>query len=205
MSDVVRKSFEMKVSGLELRIEALGEFVPKERLKIDQEFFEKMCKEGCPNYRKHYGCPPGSPGFDEYTEGAKHFLVLMFCAQPKGKSPAKFDEIEKAAYPEIDKILRRLEEISGTKHVAARACKLCVPCRKEKNLSCPHPGQRRNCTVSLGIDCQDIADNIFHKPLVWQKGEKLEKYTSFICLVPMRDLGNKDKIINELKNSSGVL
>lgn len=203
MADAFRKSFDIKDSGLELRVDVFGEFIPKEKLKINKTEFEKMCKEGCPKYGKHYGCHPGSPDFEDYTERAKYFLALMFCVQSKGKDPEKFDEIETEAYPEIDMILRKMEKASGTKHIAARSCKICVPCLKEKNLPCKNPEKRRNCTVSLGIDCQDIAENIFHKALVWQKGENLKGYTSFICLVPMKSLEEKEilvKILDEEAN-----
>jgi predicted metal-binding protein len=197
MALTIQKSFDFKISGNELKVEIFGEFIPKNKIKINKNFFEKMCKEGCDKYGKHYGCPPGSPSFEAYTGKAENFLVLMFCASQKVKSGANFEEIEKLVYPKIDKVLRDLEKISGTKHIAARSCKLCEPCQREKNLSCKHQDKIRNCTVSLGIDCRDIAENIFHKPLVWQKGETLQSYVSFICLLPMKSREGKERIVNE--------
>lgn len=195
MTATIEWSVDIENSGKKIRVECFGEFITKDKFKINKELFEKMCKDGCSTYGKHYGCPPNAPSFDEYTKGSNYFLVLMFCAQPIGKSSANFEEIENLVYPKIDKILRRLEKAAGTKHIAARSCRLCEPCLREKNLPCRHPEERRNCTVSLGIDCRAIAENIFHKSLVWQKGENLKGYTSFICLVPLKRLADKSKLL----------
>jgi len=199
MADSIEKTLDIKDSGLDLIVEAFGEFVPIEKLKIDKDFFEKMCKEGCPKYGLHYGCPPGSPKFEDYTKGAKHFLVVMFCVSQRGKSAANFDEIEKVTYPKFDGLLRKLEKISVTKHIAARSCKLCEPCKRKLKQPCKYPEERRSCTVSLGIDCSDIAENIFHKPLVWQKGGNLKGYTSFIGLLPLKEIRLKDELVAELE------
>ena len=201
MADNVRKSFYVKDFDLELRVELFGEFVQRERLKINKELFEKMCKDGCDKYGKHYGCPPGSPSFADYTEGAETFLALMFCVSSNGATSQNFEEIEKAVYPKIDGVLRKLEKISGTKHIAARSCKLCEPCKRQLNNPCSQIEAMRNCTVSLGIDCQDIAENIFHKALVWQKGGDVSGYVSFICLVPLKEIKISEKIVGELEKS----
>jgi predicted metal-binding protein len=197
----IEGSFDIEASGMKIKLEILGEFVSMDKLKINKVFFEKMCKVGCDKYGKHYGCPPVSQSFDDYTDRAKNFLALMFCAYPKQNSKINFGEIEQIVYPEIDGLLRKLEKAAGAKHIAARSCKLCEPCKREKNLPCKNPEQRRNCTVSLGIDCRDISENIFHKPLVWQKGDNLNGYTSFICLVPMKGLEKKEEIMRILKDN----
>jgi len=201
MAEAFRKVIFSGKGLEEIKIEILGEFIPCREVKADKKYFEKFCREGCPNYDKNYSCPSHNQTFDDYVKGFDCIFVLMFCMSPAGgKKPFDAKIIEKKAAPFVEKILRSLEKAAGSKAIAARSCSICAPCKKSLGEKCPSPEKMRRDMVSLGVDCTDLARKLFGRKILWDKNGKGPEYVSFVCGVPVKSLEEKEKLLRILSH-----
>ncbi|MBN2094690.1 MAG: hypothetical protein JW727_01455 [Candidatus Aenigmarchaeota archaeon] len=186
-------------NGVEASV--LGRKISKDEVFILKELFEEACRKGCSNYGKNHSCPPHGTSFNKYTRKFSHILAISFCVKPaEGLKTAEipaYRELESVSEARIDKLMRSLEEFSGSKYISARSCRICSPCRRAQGKPCKNPDLLRHCTCALGIDCGYLSEKFFQRPIVWQKGA-FEGYLTFICLLPFNEKDEK-KIFAELR------
>lgn len=199
MAEAFRKEIFLGKGPEVMKMEILGELIPCSDVKADKERFGKFCREGCPNYNRNYSCPPHSQTFADYVKGFDYLFGLMFCVSSADeRKPPEARVIEKKATPFIEKLLSRLEKAASSKAVAARSCSICVPCRKSLGEPCPSPEDMRHDMVSLGVDCANLAEKVFGRKILWDKNGKGLEYVSFVCGVPVKEVGQKEKLLKIL-------
>lgn len=152
---------------------------------IEKEYFDGLCKSGCPNYKKKWSCPPFAPQFTNFVEGWDKLFVLYFRTDMEQYHYIKNDYLKiKAANiilkSRADKFLRKMTALCGS-YISTGSCRLCRPCKCKIDLPCARPEIMTYSFEALGINVSQLADKFFQKPLLWYKPYCLPEYTSVVC------------------------
>lgn len=179
-----------------LKIECHYDITDISNVKLQKELFANMCREGCRNFNKKYSCPPLSLDFSAYTKGYEKLLVILLrinLGQLKEYKEYHRLRIGNAVIkPRIEKVMRLLED--NSRFLGTGACRLCKPCKKALKQPCKYPDKMRFSLESLGVDCNQLAKDVFHFPLLWYKDKTAPEYTSVICALPVdEDILQKTK------------
>ncbi len=189
-----------------LKTDVFYDFIDKNKIDVDKKLFEKMCKEGCPNYSKKYSCPPCSPEFFNYLKKQDKLFVVMMKIDLNQLNKFSYNEYHKMRIanavlkPKIDKIFRKLEDkFPSSIMISTGACRLCKPCQLKLKKPCKHPDKRRYSFEALGVDCNKLAKKLFNLELLWYKNKKSPEYTTVICGLAFK---NKNKFSSRRTSSS---
>ena len=152
---------------------------------LSTEKFNKLCKEGCPNYGKKWSCPPHTPSYQDFTEGWKSLYVLYMRTATDQFTYIKNNYLKIRAANSIlksraDKFLRKMTEQNG-KFISTGSCRLCRPCKCKSGAACNHPTKMTFSFEALGVDVVLLVDTYFHVPLLWYKPNSLPEYTAVVC------------------------
>ncbi|MBU2638010.1 MAG: DUF2284 domain-containing protein, partial [Nanoarchaeota archaeon] len=60
-------------------------------------------------------------------------------------------------------------------------------CKKALNKPCRYPDKMRFSLESLGVDCNQLTEDVFNFPLLWYKDKTAPEYTSVVCALPVND------------------
>lgn len=169
----------------------------------NKQYFDELCKEGCPNYGKKWSCPPYAPDYSHFVKKYKYIYVFLLYTEL-----AQFDYIRqnylkvKAANSilksRIDKALR--ESINEREfYISTGSCRLCKSCKKKIGESCIHPELRTYSFEALGINVSLLTSNLFQKDLLWYKQKVLPEYTSVVAGLLTNDDIITTKIVDKLE------
>lgn len=179
----------IKTPRHKLKLECHYSIINVKDVKTQKELFSNMCKSGCKNFNKKYSCPPCSPGFHSCTKGYALLLVLLLrirLNQLKDYRDYHKLRVGNAVIkPRIEKVMRALE--TNNKFLGTGACRLCKPCKKALNKPCRYPDKMRFSLESLGVDCNQLTEDVFNFPLLWYKDKTAPEYTSVVCALPVND------------------
>lgn len=175
-----------------------------ELLKFEnKDFFDSLCKKGCPNFGDKWSCPPYSPHFHDYSKNYNNcIIILLYCYLNQ------FDYI-KTEYMKIkasnsilkskaDYLIRNLEDTHSGLMISNGSCRLCKPCSCKKQLPCKKPQLRRYSMESLGLNVGAISKSYFNHELLWYKNKQSPCYSSVLSCFITNDLISIDEIKSKL-------
>ena len=168
-------------------------------VKLNKRLFFKMCKEGCVNFDKKYGCPPNSGDFSDLVKKFDKLFVMLFTLEMSQFDKTNYQEYLKLRIANsvlksrIEKVMRVIEEKYNGLFFGSGACRLCNSCNKKRDLPCKYPKRRRPSLEAAGVDCNYLTKKLFDIPLQWYKDKKCPEYTSAVCgLAVSKDVDDKE-------------
>ncbi len=170
---------------------------------VNKQYFNKLCKESCPNYGNKWTCPPYAPDYSQFVTKYEYIYILLLYIELEQLDYIKQDYLKvKAANwilkSRIDKALRAsLNE--NEFYISAGSCRLCKSCKKKVGEPCIHPELRTYSFEALGINVSLLTTNLFQKDLLWYKPRELPKYTSVVAGLLTNDEIANTKVIDKLK------
>lgn len=152
---------------------------------VDKVYFDKLCKEGCPNYGNKWSCPPYAPEYTKFVEKYEFIDVFMLYIELEQFDYIKQEYLKvKAANSimksRIDKGLRNSMN-ENEFYVSTGSCRLCKSCKKKVGKPCAFPEQRTYSFEALGINVSLLTMNIFQRELLWYRTKNLPQYTSVVA------------------------
>jgi predicted metal-binding protein len=152
---------------------------------VNTEKFSGLCKDGCPNYRKKWSCPPYAPSFQDFAAGWNKLYVLYMRAATDQFAYIKNDYLKVKAANSIlksraDKFLRVMAARNG-RFISTGSCRLCKPCKCKSGVICAHPDKMTFSFEALGVDVGLLVPTYFNTPLLWYKPNSLPEYTAVVC------------------------
>jgi predicted metal-binding protein len=82
--------------------------------------------------------------------------------------------------PWLDKALRQVSS-AAHRYISAGHCKLCKHCSCKNQLACKHPDKLTYSFEALGINVQEMVQELFGLPLLWYSKANLPQYTSVVA------------------------
>jgi predicted metal-binding protein len=171
----------------------------------DYNKFEKLCKDGCPNYGLKWSCPPYSPKFNEYSDG---FTYITICALKMNLEQLSYIKNDYLKVKAANTILKsKVDKVFGsfvtesTKYVSTGSCRLCRPCKCKKGESCGHSSKMAYSFEALGINVAKITEALFDFELLWYKKGKCPQFTAVIVGLLTNERPSLEKILRTLQNS----
>ncbi|WP_373600709.1 DUF2284 domain-containing protein [Paraclostridium bifermentans] len=170
-------------------------------LKFENKIlFNSMCKEGCPNYKKKWACPPYSPTFSSYSKDYNHVLiVLMYCNLDQfNYTKTEYMKVKASnsiLKSRMDNLMRELENEFNGLMLSNGSCRLCKPCNCKKNLPCKRPELKRYSMEALGLDVSKISMKILNHELLWYKNKKSPEYSTVVSCLMVNQTMNYQQII----------
>lgn len=160
-----------------------------------KEYFESLCRNGCPNFNKKWSCPPYSPDFITYSRNYDYCLVCILYCDLDQFDYTKTEYMKVKACNSIlkskmDKLMRYLENYYSGLIVSNGSCRICKPCNLKLNLSCKRPTLRRYSMESLGLDVNKVSTFMFNHSLKWYKDKKAPTYTSVVSCLLINNINN---------------
>lgn len=151
---------------------------------INKELFDRLCKQGCPNYGKKWSCPPLSPVYIDYTKNWEKLFILYMQISFDQFDYIKSDHLKVKAANVIlksraDKFLRKMSVQYGN-YISTGSCRLCKPCKRKIGASCAHPDIMTYSFEALGVDVSKLVEKHFSRALLWYKPNNLPAYTSVV-------------------------
>jgi predicted metal-binding protein len=171
----------------------------------DKEAFDKLCREGCPNYAKKWSCPPFAPLYAKYIEPWNYLSVFLFRTNMSQFSYIKNDYLKIKAANSIlksraDKYLRHLSAEHGIAYISTGSCRLCKPCKCKQQQPCAHPHKMTFSFEAMGINDESLVQKYFNSRLLWYKKGSLPEHTSVICGLLSNDVIRADYLEEQYKN-----
>ena len=162
----------------------------------NKKYFDKLCRNGCPNYAKKWSCPPYAPSYAEFFDKYQKLSVVVLGLNMNELAYIKQDYLKIRAAnsmlkSRIDKTLRICKKDSE-KYVSTGSCRLCKPCHKKIDKPCVHQDIRTYSFEALGINVSAMVQDIFGVSLLWYKKGSLPVYT---CVVA--GLLSNEKLVDE--------
>lgn len=152
---------------------------------MDKLYFDKLCKEGCPNYGNKWSCPPYAPDYIKFVKEYEFIDVFMLYIELKQFDYIRQDYLKvKAANSilksRIDKALRNSMD-ENEFYISTGSCRLCKSCKKKFGKPCAYPNHRTYSFEALGINVSLLAMELFQRELLWYKAKNLPEYTSVVA------------------------
>lgn len=168
---------------------------------FDGEQIKQACKEGCPNYKRKWSCPPFSKTFLNIKKKYSSACLLCFSTKMESYSDIKNKYLAvKAANVTlkslIEKCARNIEMYTKGYSLLTGSCRLCKPCQYKINLPCRYPNKMRYSMEATGLNVQKLCLDFLNHHLLWYENKKLPKYTSVVVLI----LYNQPLKSSELSN-----
>ncbi len=160
--------------------------------------FKELCKEGCPNYKMKWSCPPYSPYYHDISKKYDFLTVCILTVQLDQFNYINKDYLKVKAANSIlksraEKMLRA-KVFMNDKGISTGSCRMCKPCRCKRNEPCRHPDKVMYSFEALGIHVSSMIEDLFDFKLQWYSKKQLPEYTSVVV-----GLLSKDKVdVNEI-------
>lgn len=172
----------------------------------NKNYFDSLCKKGCPNFKRKWSCPPYSPTFSEYSkEYTNCILVLLYCDLNQFNyiktEYMKVKASNSILKSRLDSLMRMLENTYTGLMISNGSCRLCKPCACKKQLPCKKPDLRRYSMESLGLNVSHISKTYFNHELLWYKNKTAPKYSSVLsCLITNNALSKDNLSMGNFRN-----
>ncbi len=169
----------------------------------DKAYFEELCKKGCPNYESKWSCPPCSPSASLFIPKYQYSIVLLMWCDLEQFYYTKTEYMKIKASNSIlksrmDSILDSLETTLEGMCISNGSCRLCKPCNKKLQKPCKKPKQARYSMESLGLNVENISEDIFGHKLLWYKDKKAPNYSSVLSLFLTNEEVSNESLINPI-------
>jgi len=151
---------------------------------INKEYFDGLCRQGCPNFEKKWSCPPFAPAYVDYTRGWEKLFVLYMQISFNQFEYIKNDYLKVKAANVIlksraDKFLRKMAAQHGN-YISTGSCRLCKPCKCKIGAPCAYPDMMTYSFEALGVDVSKLVEKYFSRALLWYTPHNLPEHTSVI-------------------------
>lgn len=172
----------------------------------EREKFRFLCEMGCLNYMNKWSCPPFSPSFERYASSFNYLTVYLMSIDLAQLSYIKNDYLKvKAANvimkSRIDRTVRYFLQLNNqTKYITTGSCRHCKPCNCKKGLPCKHPELLTFSFEALGINVQDMVQNLFGISLLWYKKGYLPEYTAVVTGILSKTPFDANIIVDALED-----
>jgi predicted metal-binding protein len=146
--------------------------------------YKRLC-EPCPEYGNRFSCPPHSPYFPNYVEGARKARVICVRFDDRLFGDLASDEryltqfFRRAGKVLVGSLLRSRKK--GRVIAGSGPCLLCEQCAAEAGgTQCVKPGGPVYSLESLGVNVADLCRKAFAIDLEWYSEGGLERH---VCAV----------------------
>ncbi|MEW5803645.1 MAG: DUF2284 domain-containing protein [bacterium] len=145
----------------------------------------KVPCEGCPKYGKNLSCPPYSPSFLHYIQGAHAARVICL------RVPTGYFEFIEERYRSCFRMARDLlvndllkQREAGYLVAGSGACSACKVCAVEEgDQSCKKPMERIYSLESLGVNVISLVKRCFDIDLAWSGTDYIADFVSAVGAV----------------------
>lgn len=169
-------------SGSTIYYERYESLVPVADFDFGEKY--KLACEGCPRYGKNLSCPPHSPTFDHYINGARIAKVLCLRLPTVYFDHLIAEERYRSCFRRarsvlVRELLKHREE--GYVVAGSGACLVCEQCVVETgDEHCKRPKEKIYSLESLGVNVIALVNTSFHIDLEWSADEQT---ADFVCAV----------------------
>lgn len=169
---------------------------------VNKVYFDRLCKDGCPNYGNKWSCPPYAPEYIKFVEKYEFIDIFMLYIELDQFDYIKQEYLKvKAANSimksRIDRALRN--SINKNEfYISTGSCRLCKSCKKKIGKACVHPEHRTYSFEALGINVSLLTMDIFHRELLWYRTKNLPQYTSVVAGLLTNNGITNTKVIEQL-------
>lgn len=166
----------------------------------NQDYFNLLCKDGCPNFGKKWSCPPYAPNYIDFTRQYNKILIVLLQIELEEFAYIKQNYLKiKAANSvlksRVDKALKK-SLIDKEFYISTGSCRLCKPCKCKKGIICKHPQEKTYSFEALGINVSELAKECFGIELQWYKKDYLPEYTCVVAGL-LTNAENPEKVFIE--------
>ena len=164
----------------------------KSIIKYEQKNkFDRLCKEGCPNYGKKWSCPPYAPPYRNFSKNYNFLIVgLLYVDMDQFayiKNPyLKIKAANSILKSRADKTIRQMTS-GKNNYISTGSCRLCKPCRCKLGEKCARPDIKSYSFEALGINVGSLSRDILNHELLWYKKGEVPKYTSVVVGILSND------------------
>lgn len=172
----------------------------------EQVKFKELCKDGCPNYKMKWSCPPYSPFYHDISKDCVFLTVCLLTVQLYQFDYINRDYLKIKAANSIlksraDKMLR--ENVSGKcKGISTGSCRLCKPCRCKLEEPCRNPNKVMYSFEALGINVSCMIKDLFNFELQWYSKGLLPEYTSVVVGILSEEKVNVEGVYSTFRQMS---
>lgn len=150
---------------------------------LDKNEFNAYCKNGCPNHKEKWTCPPNCPDFEDYAKSFSEVQLYLFHTSTHQFSFLPKENRSLEAYnfskEELQSFLRDNEPKNG-RMIAANSCEICSPCALSLGKKCYFPGKLRYNLVAFGFNVGAIMTELFQHQLQWASDGEIPEYVSSV-------------------------
>jgi len=154
-------------------------------LKMEnKQLYCDMCESGCKNFGKKLSCPPKSPAFNHYCKNYKNITVFLLYVHMHnfnyfgGNGYRKIIVANGILKCWLDKHIHKiLRERPDVRLITSGSCRKCAKCGPDV---CKKPLLRMFSFESLGINCTQLAQELFNHKILWYANKKIPKHTSIL-------------------------
>jgi predicted metal-binding protein len=175
--------FKYETPTRELTIEKYTSILPINRIYCDKLKFSKLCEQGCINFNQKYSCPPHSPSFKRYSNGATQLKVIYYqlhLNQYQELTPYNRVRASNSVLKSLlDRELLTFRE-QGYTIVGSGSCRACKPCGAKEGVRCKKPEKIIYSLESLGVDVTHLVNCCFGFDLQWYKKGFSQDFTSVV-------------------------
>lgn len=170
--------------------------------------FKELCKNGCPNYKMKWSCPPYSPFYHEILKGYGFLTVCALTVRLNQFDYIRRDYLKIKAANSIlksraDRMLR--ESVSENyKGISTGSCRKCKPCRCKLNEPCRNPSKVMYSFEALGVNVSHMVKDLFNFELQWYSKGLLPEYTSVVVGILSKEKGDIKKIYSLFRKMERV-
>jgi len=202
---MIKTTFSVNTPTTNIIIDSKAVIIDADKLEAfqDKEYFDGLCKKGCPNYNNKWACPPCSPKYFQNAKGVSTDLLVSFYCNLNQFYYTKTEYMKVKASNSIlksrmDRFMRELEVKYTGKMLSNGSCRLCKPCNRKDNLPCKKPLKMRYSMEALGLNVDQISQHFLSHRLLWYKNKKAPSYSSVVsCLLTNTDF-TEDEIRGQL-------
>lgn len=168
--------------------------------------FKELCKEGCPNYKMKWSCPPYAPYYHDISKEYTFLTVCLLTVQLSQFNYINSDYLKIKAANSIlksraDKMLR--ENIEGKyKGISTGSCRMCKPCRCKLKEPCRNPSKIMYSFEALGIDVSSMTKDLFNFELQWYRKGLLPEHTSVVVGILSEEKVNVEEVYSTFRKIS---
>lgn len=147
----------------------------------------KLCCESCRKFGKNLACPPFSPSFIEYIEGAKTAKVICLRVPTDYFNQPTAEETYRTCFRMarnllVSELLKYRED--GYYVAGSGACLACDTCAVENDdQKCKKPKKRIYSLESLGVNVIALVKKSFEFDLDWNDNQYLADFVSAVGAV----------------------
>lgn len=183
-------SFLYATKSTSIVIDFLSSTIASNILVSERKKFYTLCREGCPNFKNKYSCPPFSPPIKTIILNYSFLSVICFKTHLSQYPNIHIFHALRACNSIlkslIDKELR-LYKMQNFMVLGSGSCRACKPCGAKIGVPCKKPHRLIYSLEAVGVDVGHLVRTCFGFDLQWYTKTSVPEYTCTVGAILHND------------------